>query len=231
MSGDLAVVLASGTRTVLVAIDGLGHGPEAAHAASRAAEVIEQNPAEPLDVLLLLAHRELAESRGAAATVAIVDGERGTLQWLGVGNVDGILARADLEARPRFHGAFLVGGVLGHHMGHLHMAEPLALADGDLLVLATDGIRVDLTEVVRRDQTIDRLANTILSKYGRPDDDALVVVAQFRALEAAEPDDTDYTRDARWQSSYGPLNRSAGARPGGPHDDSIFGPLGPSSTT
>jgi phosphoserine phosphatase RsbX len=223
-SGDRATVLVNGPRAILAAIDGLGHGPDAALAARAAADVIDHNPAEPLDVLLLLAHRELADSRGAAATVAIVDGDRGTLQWLGVGNVDGVLVRADVEARPRSHGVFLVGGVLGYQMGQLHMAEPLALADGDVLILATDGVRANLTDVVRFDQPVERQADTILAKYARADDDALVLVARYQALQPAE------AAQAAHAASYRPLNRPR-AEPTGQPDDSIFGPLGPSSTT
>jgi negative regulator of sigma-B (phosphoserine phosphatase) len=226
VSGDRATVLVTGPRTVLAAVDGLGHGPDAATASRLAAEVIDHNPAEPLDVLLLLVHRDLTDSRGAAATVAIIDGDRGSMQWLGVGNVDGVLVRADIEARPRNHGVFLVGGVLGYHMGRLYLPEPVSLDHSDVIVLATDGVRANLAEVVRLDQTVDRLANTILGKYARPDDDALVLVAQYQALERpGGPRD----ESADEQSIYRPLNRPLGW-PGEPADDSTYRPLGPSST-
>ncbi|MGH9210958.1 MAG: SpoIIE family protein phosphatase [Acidimicrobiales bacterium] len=222
-SGDCATVLVSGARTILAAIDGLGHGPEAAHASRRASEVIDHNPAEPLEVLLLLAHRELAETRGAAATVAIVDAESGTLQWLGVGNVEGVLVRADIEARPRSRGVFLVSGVLGYHVARMHVPEPLALAHGDLIVLATDGVRANLAEVARLDLTPDRLANSILTKHGQPDDDALVLAARYQAPHM--PEVTGFADSGDEQSVFQPLNRPSDKL----DDDSTYGPLGPSS--
>jgi hypothetical protein len=218
VSGDRATVHVSGTRTVLATIDGLGHGPEAATAAQLAATVIEHNPAEPLDVLMLLAHREMADTRGAAATVAILDGETSTMSWLGVGNVDGVLIRADRDARPHSHGVFLVGGVLGYHMGRLHLPDPVMLAEGDVVVLASDGVRANLAEVVQPDVPVERLADMIIAKYARIDDDATVLAARYQPLD---PDD-DRLRD---EPSFRPLNPLAerlGDRP-------PFGRLGPSS--
>ncbi len=185
VSGDRASVQMDGSRAVIAVVDGLGHGPEAAEAARLATEVIEHNPAEPIDVLLLLAHRELASSRGAAASVAIVDAAAGQMHWLGVGNVEGVVIRADLHARPRTLGVFLVGGVLGYQMNQLHRPAPVDLHDRDIVVIATDGVRADLSSIVRHDQPPERLADAILEKYGRPDDDALVVVARYATLGGA----------------------------------------------
>jgi phosphoserine phosphatase RsbX len=226
VSGDRSSVLVSGPRTILAAIDGLGHGAEAAEAARLAAEIIDHNPAEPLDVLLLLAHRGLADSRGAAATVAIVDADRGTMQWVGVGNVDGVLIRADIEARPRSHGVFLVSGALGYHLGRLHIADPLSLEHGDLIVLATDGVRADLADVVRVGQPVERQAQTVIAKYARPDDDALVLIARYVALQAG-PSDQD---GDDWTLTYRPLNRPGPVDTDDGDDGPVYGPLGPSST-
>jgi phosphoserine phosphatase RsbX len=223
VSGDQATVQVSGPRTIMAVIDGLGHGREAADAAQLASEVVDRHPAEPLEVLLLLVHRELHETRGAAVTVAIVDSERSTLHWLGVGNVEGVLMRADIEARPRSHGVFLVSGVLGYHVGRIHVPEPIALAHGDLVVLATDGVRANLADVVRFDQTPERLADDIMAKHGKLNDDALVLVARYQVPASAALAEADEDRVV-----FGPLNRPR--RPDGDSDrDQRFGPLGPSS--
>lgn len=187
VSGDRASIQIDGSRAVLAVIDGLGHGPEAAVAARLATDVVEHHPAEPIDVLLLLVHRELTASRGAAATVAIVDADTGLMHWLGVGNVEGVLVRADAIARPRTLGAFLVGGVLGYQLNQLHQPTPVVLQDGDTIVMATDGVRANLAELVRPEQPIERMAAEILTKHARTDDDALVVVARYATLDAAAP--------------------------------------------
>lgn len=180
VSGDLSTVQVTTNRCVVAVIDGLGHGPEAAHASSLAARVVEQHRGEPLDALMLLLHEELAESRGAAATLAIIDGRKGTMDWLGVGNVDGLLVRADETARPRTIGVFLCRGILGYQQPTIRTQEPLQLVDGDTIVIATDGMRGDLAAGVRRETPVERLAATLLDTHATPDDDALVFVARYR---------------------------------------------------
>jgi len=184
LSGDLATVQASSTRAVLAVIDGLGHGAEAAAAAEMAVKVVQQNRAEPVEALLLLAHERLADSRGVAATLAIVDGATGRMDWLGVGNVSGTLLRADETARPRTHGVFLCRGVLGYLLPRLHVTDPLQLAPGDVIVIATDGVRGDLTSPIRAEVPVDRLSEIILADQATYEDDALVLVARYRGRGA-----------------------------------------------
>jgi len=187
LSGDVATVQTSSSRCVLAVIDGLGHGPEAAAAATTAARIVETNRAEPVEALLLLAHEHLAESRGVAATLAIIDGDTGRMDWLGVGNVNGVVLRADDTARPRTYGVFLCRGVLGYLLPNLHVAEPVQLTNGDCIVIATDGVRGDLTASLRPEVPVTRLAETILAEQATPDDDALVFVGRFHTPAPAAP--------------------------------------------
>jgi hypothetical protein len=187
-SGDAATVQTTSSRCVLAVIDGLGHGEEAAIAADMATAIVERNRGEPLIPLLLLAHEHLIESRGVAATMAIVDGETGRLDWLGVGNVNGVVLHADESAKPRTRGVFLHRGVLGYLLPTLHVPEPVQLADGDFLVLATDGVRGDLTAALHPELPIDRLAENILADQATPDDDALVLVARYHDRRNHSPE-------------------------------------------
>jgi hypothetical protein len=186
VSGDRATVQITRNRCVIAVIDGLGHGPQAAAAAALAAGVVERHRAEPLDALLLLVHEKLVESRGAAATFAIVDGDTGRIDWLGVGNVDGMIIRADETARPRTSGVFLCRGILGYQQPDIRRQEPVQLEDGDTIVIATDGVRGDLAADVRHETPVERMAGALLDAHATPDDDALVLVARYRAA-AADP--------------------------------------------
>lgn len=181
--GDVATVHVGETRCVLAVIDGLGHGPEAARAAALAAGVVERNQGERPDALLSLSHDSLTASRGAAATVAVIDRTSGTLDWLGVGNVDGVVVRAAHDARPRTLGVFLRGGVLGDRLPTLHRPEPTPLEDGDRIVIATDGVRGDLAAAARSELDVDVLARRILDRHAIPEDDALVFVARYRQVD------------------------------------------------
>src|SRR5690606_18180403 len=65
-SGDLHVVAPFDGGVVVAVIDGLGHGPEAAHAARGAATVVTANAGAPLDSLLRGCHDALHHTRGVA---------------------------------------------------------------------------------------------------------------------------------------------------------------------
>lgn len=181
-SGDIAAVWPTPGGCVLTVVDGLGHGPEAARAADLVTTVVADDPEAPLEALFWRAHERLVDTRGAAATIAILDGNSGRMDWLGVGNVDGVVIRADEAARPRTRGVFLCRGVLGYRLPTLHMPEPVELVDGDSILIATDGITGNLGDaVLPRDIPAAFLADRLLEERASAEDDALVFVAHFRA--------------------------------------------------
>ena len=160
---------------LLAVIDALGHGAEAADTAHLAAGVAAVNPQEPLTAIFERCHAALQGTRGVVMSLALLS-EAGTLQWTGVGNVEGILVRADPQARPSQEHIPLRGGVLGFRLPALHTAS-VPLRAGDSVVLATDGIAPDFS--VPPFGHPQQIAEQILSKYRRGDDDALVVVARL----------------------------------------------------
>lgn len=85
--GDAWVVIDRPGRTLVVVADGLGHGPDAAHASSTAIRVAQEQPDTAPGELLLATHAALRATRGAAIAIAQLDHERGQLTFAGVGNV------------------------------------------------------------------------------------------------------------------------------------------------
>lgn len=168
------------TETLLAVIDGLGHGPEAATAAGRAVDVLQENPAEPVEVLLVLCHTALARTRGAAVTVASISSSNGSMSWLGVGNVEGVVVRGAPgdNASSSTEWAMLHGGIVGHQLPTLR-PRIVDLEPGDLLLMATDGIARSFSEDVSAAAGPGRLADRILENLARPTDDALVLVARY----------------------------------------------------
>jgi hypothetical protein len=179
---------------MLAVVDGLGHGPEAALSAALAVEIFEQNHHLGVVELLTLVHEGLLERRGAAATVAVVDGELGTLTWLGVGNVEGVVVHWNNGKRPRTSGVLLRGGVLGRELPTLHAPTTVKLGDRDCIALTTDGVRGDLVEKLRSALTADRLAQRLLEEHAGDVDDALVLVARYRSRPANETGETSGDR-------------------------------------
>lgn len=177
VSGDLEVHVAGARGAVLAVVDGLGHGVEAADAARRAREVVEARADDPLADVLAAAHAALARTRGVAMTIASLSCA-GDMQWVGVGNVEAHLLRAEGDGVRRAASAVLYGGVVGYRLPSVRVSS-VVLEPGDLVVMATDGITTDFTEHVSPSEPVDRIVATVVERCARPSDDALVAAARF----------------------------------------------------
>jgi negative regulator of sigma-B (phosphoserine phosphatase) len=176
-SGDVAVFAPTAAGGLVCLIDGLGHGPEAADAAERCAEVVRENAEAPPADLLELCHQALLDSRGVVMTTAWFDLERLLLSWAGVGNVDARLVRSGPE--PREDVALVFGGVLGYRMPKVRVAS-MPLGRGDLLVMITDGIESAISPALAGGGAAQTLADRIFAMHGKGTDDALAVVVRYR---------------------------------------------------
>ena len=126
---------------VLVAVvDGLGHGPEAASAAKTAIAVLEAGDERELGARFLRCHERLRDTRGVVLSLGLF--ATGSLTWLGVGNVDGVLLRSGFSAPEQL---LVRGGVVGRRLPSLELSR-LTVARGDTLILATDGIQSRFAE-------------------------------------------------------------------------------------
>jgi serine phosphatase RsbU (regulator of sigma subunit) len=177
-SGDEAVVVERDARALLVAIDGLGHGPEAALAARCAAEIASAHDGEAVIAIVERCHEGLRHTRGVAMTVVAIDVAASSATWTGVGNVDCVLVRAGRGSPAPREAISLRGGVVGYRLPPMH-ARSIALAPGDTFVLATDGIRSGFTEALDALEAPAAMAESILERHGKGTDDALVLVARY----------------------------------------------------
>lgn len=186
-SGDRAVVLdAGGHKALFAVLDGLGHGEAAAAAATRAVAVLADNPAEPLDVLIVMCHRALADTRGAAMSLALVDTED-RLQWLGVGNVAARVIAAG-PGKPVVRAtALLAGGIVGYLLPANLQVQTLAMRAGDVLLMYTDGIVDEVVEDIDLSRSTTDLAADMLSRHAKDTDDALVLAARHRGHRVPLP--------------------------------------------
>ena len=179
-SGDAAVVRDVAGATLVAAIDGLGHGPDAAVAARAVVATLEAAGPEPLARVMQRCHAAAAPTRGAAVTLASFDAERPRMSWLAVGNVAGVLVRSggngkreSVVSRP---------GIVGASLPSLQASE-VTLGEGDVLVLATDGLTTGFAGAVRPHEPPQELADRLLAEWSRGGDDALVLVARYAGTE------------------------------------------------
>lgn len=177
-SGDVYVVAPFPDGVLVAVIDGLGHGAEAATAAREAARLLEAHAGETVSDLIRRCHEGLRRTRGAVMSLASFDSRSSSVTWIGVGNVEGVLVRADRAAEPSRESLAARGGVVGYQLPPLREAGR-AVSSGDALILATDGIRSEFTAGLSVQDSPQDMAESIVARYAKASDDALVLVARY----------------------------------------------------
>lgn len=179
-SGDQHLVCCHQSGILVAAIDGIGHGAEAANAARAAIAVLKNGVGEPIISLVTECHEKLRSTRGVVLSLASIDVRHGLMTWLGVGNVQGVLLRSDKKnGSPET--LLLRGGVVGDHLPQLQAAV-LPVAQGDLLVFATDGVRADFVRTLSAMENPQRAAERIMKNFCNQSDDALVLALRITGI-------------------------------------------------
>ncbi len=178
-SGDLWAVLPTAYGTLIALADGLGRGPEAASAARAALALVRRERAILLAALFQRCHEALRGTRGVVMTLAAVHSTHATLTWMGVGNVEAVLLRAQPGRGPARESLLLRSGVLGHRLPPL-TPSVVGIAPGDTLILATDGIGWLPGQAPAGSEPPAAMARRLLDQHARHGDDAAVVVARCR---------------------------------------------------
>jgi negative regulator of sigma-B (phosphoserine phosphatase) len=181
VSGDLHLVKPCDHGVLVAVIDGIGHGSEAAAAARAAAEILGHYIRETIISLIKRCHGALAQTRGVVLTIAKLNPVENTMTWLGVGNVEGRLLRADTGASHPRESVLLRGGLVGCQLPEL-AASVIPVAAGDLLILATDGIHAAFEDGIDFTGTPRQIADSILGRHFKGNDDALVLVARYLGM-------------------------------------------------
>jgi anti-sigma regulatory factor (Ser/Thr protein kinase) len=176
-SGDHGGFRRSESTLALVVSDGLGHGDSAREASLAALHAFGRlRSFSPKDVLEAC-HEALTPTRGAVVAAATLDETSGALEVASVGNV-GVETVAP-RRRRRFGG---VSAVLGSPQGVGRIRpEDVRIDAADAIVMFTDGIKSSMA--VEEDLSLLRdhpivIAHQIAARFGRENDDVLVLVAR-----------------------------------------------------
>jgi anti-sigma regulatory factor (Ser/Thr protein kinase) len=177
MCGDAWHIDWTRDRTLVVVVDGLGHGPEAAVAASTAIRVIQERGDTMPGALLQAVHNALRPTRGAAISIARVDRRTRMVTLAGVGNV-----AASICDTTQTRQMATLGGIAGHQIASMREFE-YPWPEQGYLVMHSDGIsgrwRTDAYPgVMTGDPAL--LAAVLFRDFGRGRDDTTVVVVRDR---------------------------------------------------
>ena len=179
--GDIGFAEWSGKYCFLALFDGLGHGPEAHHAALEARkflgavpDVAENGP--PLADLIAGIHKRLLGTRGVVAGLCRIDLATGLLRYVGIGDISAkIFGRGTRRLISR-------DGIVGYSSIFPKEGED-RLEPGEIMVLTSDGIKdhldpekhPDLLDGTSRD-----IAIRLISSFRKDQDDASCIVMRYR---------------------------------------------------
>jgi negative regulator of sigma-B (phosphoserine phosphatase) len=115
--GRPAFLVCCGRNGILIAaIDGIGHGEEAASVSKAAAAHLRDSANEPIISVVERCHEKLRATRGVVLSLACIDPEHGMMTWLDVGNVQGVLLRCDTRKGDMQELLLLRSGVVGSQL-------------------------------------------------------------------------------------------------------------------
>jgi len=177
-SGDLHVIHEFPGGLLIGALDGLGHGPEAAVASRLCASLLTEYAGEPLEEIIARCHVRLRGTRGTVLSLCTLNEKASTWSWMGVGNVSGVLQRERGVPRRERKCLIQTRGVVGGLMSKVNVST-IPLTPGDVMVLATDGVRADYSDELDLAGTPQQIAERILDRHATGTDDALALVARY----------------------------------------------------
>ena len=136
VSGDQWAIACKDDVLSLMIADGLGHGVLAHNAAAQAVRVFIEHSTEAPATILNCMHEALRSSRGGAIAVARCNLSSGEVTYAGIGNVAGVLVRADGQQ----HGLVSNNGTVG--------ADQISVKEfnyewrpGEVFVMHSDGLQ------------------------------------------------------------------------------------------
>jgi negative regulator of sigma-B (phosphoserine phosphatase) len=177
-SGDRHLVQPYANGVLVAVVDALGHGEQAASAADRAVTILSQHAHESVVALCKRCHDGLRETRRVVMSLASFNELDGTLTWMGIGNVEGVVLSAEGSPHSRHEYLCLRSGVVGGTLPSLN-ASFMPMMKGDTLIFVTDGIRSGFAKGLSTSDPPQLIADRILAEYSKGSDDALVLVARY----------------------------------------------------
>lgn len=162
-------------RSFFMVVDGLGHGIFAAEAAREAERVLASSHSASAGNILRDFHDALRKTRGAAAAIAEISQERGTLTYAGIGNISGTVIEGESRRGIASH-----NGTLGHQM-HKIQEFTVPWNQDSVLIMHSDGLgtKWDLNQYPGLASKHPSIVAAVLYRdFQRERDDVTVIAAR-----------------------------------------------------
>jgi anti-sigma regulatory factor (Ser/Thr protein kinase) len=174
VSGDAWACQVDHCRSLLLVVDGLGHGPAAASAASQAVRIFQEHNRSP-GAIVEAAHAALRSTRGAALAIAEIDFEQQSVRFAGIGNI-----AASIFSLTERHHLLSHNGTVGHEIRKIQEFSYPWYGNG-LLIMHSDGLdsKWQLDRYPGLSQKHPSLiAGVLYRDFNRERDDVTVLVAK-----------------------------------------------------
>lgn len=160
--------------------DGLGHGPDAAHAVQTAGKAfLATDVTDPVEIIRHL-HPAVKKTRGLVGTVAVFDVKNRRWRLCGVGNVS-----TKIVGPSSFKNYMSYNGIIGLNVPNTLNAQEVAYEKGQQVILCSDGLKskwdiVRYPAIARYDLSIT--AATLVKDFARLTDDMSVAACKISLL-------------------------------------------------
>ncbi len=174
--GDGAAVRVLEDKVMVMAVDGLGHGPHAKDASDQAIRVFNTSMScDPVELVREI-NLEIKKSRGLVGTVAVMDFENKTWEICGLGNV---LTR--LQKGLEYRNYISNNGIIGVNIPARLENTNWQLEKFQMMIFCSDGIKtkwdlVRYPSILKYDPMI--IAAAIYKDHARRTDDMTVLIVK-----------------------------------------------------
>lgn len=177
-SGDSYLILPGVRRSLVMLVDGLGHGPVAAEAAGEAVKAVRSASKETLNEIMAFTHNALKATRGAAMSVVFVDHERSVATYAGVGNISATIGNGVMTRNMVSRNGTL-GAVLPRIQEYSYPFDP-----GMMLLMFSDGLNSRCSfnghpGILNRPPAL--VAGLLYRDFKRGRDDATAILASLKS--------------------------------------------------
>lgn len=174
-NGDALTVRQWEDDALAALIDGLGHGAPAQRAASAAREYLDHHFDQPLANLFLGVSRACRATRGVVMALARFH-KSSDFTYASVGNIEARLIGASVRFAP-----VLRRGIIGLVNAPAPVPKEYSWSRGSLFIMHSDGVSsrwatANIPDLA--DKPAGVVAQDLLARYGRTEDDATVLVAR-----------------------------------------------------